>query len=274
MISRPLTGYVLTAAFRDKLIITLILMILLGGSVSVFLGSASVTEQQAFAVVFGAGGLRFLGVLGIVLFVSFHMRRAFESKEVEFLLSRPISRTTYMVSHAMAFLVLAVLVGAAITVAIGVVGRPELHGLLLWGLSVMIELAIMASASLFFSMVMSSAAGSALACLGLYVLARMIGTILGIANIGTGSIVVDLLGYVMEVIAIVIPRLDLLAQTSWLVYGAAELDNSVEFMRNASAFSQNFMQSVGVLGFVLLQGIVFTALLTTASVFDLLRRQF
>ena len=45
MISKPLVKYVLTAALRDKLMITLALMILMGAAVAVFMGSASVTEQ-------------------------------------------------------------------------------------------------------------------------------------------------------------------------------------------------------------------------------------
>ena len=80
MVSRPLIGFILTAAIRDKLVMTLMLMIMLGAGVSVFLGSSGMTEQESFAVVFGAGGLRFLGGLGKGLFVRFLMRRACENK--------------------------------------------------------------------------------------------------------------------------------------------------------------------------------------------------
>jgi hypothetical protein len=59
---------VLTAALRDKLIVTLVLMIMMGAAVAVFMGSSAVVEGDKFALVFGSGGLRLLGVTGLVLF--------------------------------------------------------------------------------------------------------------------------------------------------------------------------------------------------------------
>src|SRR6218665_1516298 len=136
MISRPLIGYVLTAALRDKLVMTLMLMIMLGAGVSVFLGSSGVTEQESFAVVFGPGGLRFLGVFGIVLFVCFYMRRSFETKEVEFLLSRPISRMRFLFSHAFAFSIIALAVTAAVVAAVFFLGKPKMGGPGVWGVRI------------------------------------------------------------------------------------------------------------------------------------------
>ena len=138
MISKPLVKYVLTAAMRDKLMITLILMIALGASVSLFLGGAATSEEGAFSSVFASGGLRFLGVMGVVMFCAFYMRRAFDHKEVEFLLSRPISRMTFLVSHAAAFILLSFLIALSVTLAVAIVGRPDFGGLFAWGLSLMV----------------------------------------------------------------------------------------------------------------------------------------
>lgn len=273
MISFPLVHYVLTAALRDRLMVTLALMIVLGASLSVFLGSSAVVEQQSFAVVFGSGGLRFLGVIGIVLFISFYMRRAFENKEVEFLLSRPISRMCFLFSHAAAFIVLAVAVALCVSASVVIVGHPDAFGLLAWGGSLVAEYIIMAVAALFFSMVLSSASGSALACLGLYVLCRMIGSILGISGIATDDVLTLVLGKVMEVISVVIPRLDLIGQTGWLIYGTADI-SSLDISEQASGFTLNFMRIMGVGGFIVAQGAVFCGLLLTAASFDFLRKRF
>ena len=51
MISKHLVKYILTAARRDKLMWTLALMIALSASLSVFMGSAAVTEKGSFALV-------------------------------------------------------------------------------------------------------------------------------------------------------------------------------------------------------------------------------
>jgi membrane protein DedA with SNARE-associated domain len=59
---------------------------------------------------------------------------------------------------------------------------------------------------------------------------------------------------VMNIIAMVTPRLDLMAQTSWLVYP----DDPVMFGY----------------GFMIAQGVFYTALLIVAALIDLRRRQF
>lgn len=273
MVSRPLIGFILTAAIRDKLVMTLMLMIMLGAGVSVFLGSSGMTEQESFAVVFGAGGLRFLGVLGIVLFVSFYMRRAFETKEVEFLLSRPVSRMSFLLSHAFAFKLIALAVAAAVAAAIFFLGRPDTGGFIVWGLSIAVEYVIMAVTALFFSMVLSSAAGAALATLGFYVLCRLIGMLIGIAAQPPGNVVFALLNNLMDVISVIVPRLDIMGQTSWLVYGV-EGAGGVALGDKASAYAVAMVDMLGVPGFILAQGAVFTALLLAAAAFDFARREF
>jgi hypothetical protein len=211
MISGPLVKFVLTAARRDKLLVTLLLMIGIGAALSVFLGGAAITEEDSFALVFGAGGLRFLSVVGLVLFVCFYVRRSFETKEVEFLLSRPISRVTFLFSHAFAFMILAVAVSLVVSGAVFFLGKPNIEGWAIWGMSIAIENMVMVVAALFFSMVLSSAAGSALSTLGLYVLTRLIGTLLGIASLTPEKLVFAILDNVMNFISIFVPRLDMMA---------------------------------------------------------------
>lgn len=273
MVSRPLIGFILTAALRDKLVMTLMLMILLGAGVSVFLGASGMTEQESFSVVFGAGGLRFLGVLGIVLFVCFYMRRAFDTKEVEFLLSRPISRMAFLLSHALAFKIIALAVTAAVGIAVFFMGTPNVEGLIVWVLSLGIENIIMATAALFFSMVLSSASGAALATLGFYVLCRLIGMLLGIAAQPPDNIVFALLNNLMDLISVIVPRLDIMGQTSWLVYGV-EGAGGVALGDKASAYAVALVDILGVSGFILAQGAVFIALLLSAAAFDFARREF
>jgi ABC-type transport system involved in multi-copper enzyme maturation permease subunit len=273
MISKPLVKYVLTAALRDRLIVTLALMILLGAALATFLGSASVLEGESFAIVFGAGGLRFLSVIGLVLFCCFYIRRAFENREVEFLLSRPVSRLSFLCSHALAFSILALLAAAVTTGAVAMLGRPDAAGLIVWGASLAVELALMTATALFFSMVLSSAAGSALATLGFYALARMIGTLLGVLSHPPENLFFAVIGNIMELISVIVPRLDLMGQTTWLVYGVKE-DVGLKFLPDAGAYAQWMMTHIGLAGFIGLQGAFFLALLLAASAHDFLRRQF
>lgn len=273
MISRPLVKYVLTAALRDKLMLTLLLMVATAAAVSVFLGAATVTEKESFALVFGASGLRFLGVVGIVLFCCFYTRRSFETKEVEFLLSRPLSRMTFLLSHATAFVILAVVIALFVSLAVFFLGKPQVDGLVLWCGSVMVEFGVMAAAALFFSMVISSAAGSALATLGLYVLSRLVGMLLGIAHQAPDNVYFAILNHCMEIVSVLIPRLDLMGQTSWLVYGITG-SGGIGYVENAGAFAHNMVQTLGLGGFVGAQGLISVAVLLCAAAFDFLRREF
>jgi len=254
MISLPLIKYVLTAAFRDKLVLSLFLLVLVGASLATFLGSSAVTESDQFTVVFASGGLRIAAILGLVMFIVFHMRRSFETKDVDYLLTRPISRISFLLSHAIAFSLLAIMFAVFVSAAVYFLGGATIEsGFYIWSFSLMIEFMIMANAALFFAMVLPNAAASAMAVFALYLLSRLIGQLLGIVETGLDLPGFIYLSYLMQFISLVIPRLDLMAQTSWLIYGPSE--------------------NIGYL-FIALQGLVYSALLVTASLVDLVKRQF
>lgn len=253
MISTHLVRYIFTAAFRDKLLIAFALMLVLSVCLSLFMASAAIIEQSQFSLVFIGSSLRIVLVMALVLFVVFHMRRSFDSKDVEFLLSRPIGRVQFILSHGLAFSILAIgltILTAPIFYAIS----PQNFDLgdTLWVFSVMAEAMIMVNVALFFAMVIASPVGASMAVMAFYVLCRMMGQILGIID-GSKTDLMKGLEYLMEAISAVLPRLDLMGQTSWLLYG---LDDGPAF------------------GFVLVQGAVFILILLSASLIDLTRRQF
>ncbi len=251
--SLPLVKYVLMAAFRDRLILSMLVIILLGSLLSIFLGSAAIIEKDQFTLVFTAAGLRIISVLGLVLFVIFFVRRSFEARDIEFLLSRPISRLNIIFSYGTAFSLLAILMGLAVGVAVYSVA-PHLLGAghALWILSIIVENIIMVNIALFFSMYISSSAAASLITLGFYVLARMMGQLLGIID----SDLVNSSGIysaALQIVSVITPRLDLMGQTSWLIYGVSG---------DITAWH------------ILAQGFVFPALVLLAASFDFTRRQF
>lgn len=254
LISLPLVGYVLTAAVRDRLVLSLILCIAVGAGISLFLGSAGTIEKTQFSVVYAAGGLRFVGLAGLVLFSVFYLRRAFETRDVEYLLSRPITRCAFLVSHAAAFSLIAVLVSCAVVFAVFAINPKGFGaGHLLWAASIVAEYIVMANAALFFAMVVSSGSGAAMATMGLYVLARLMGQLLGIAQEPIGVVGESIMNGIMQIVSLIIPRLDLFGQAAWLIYPP---DHAISY------------------GFIALQAALYSALLIAASLVDLSRRQF
>ncbi|NQZ13659.1 MAG: hypothetical protein HRT94_02375 [Alphaproteobacteria bacterium] len=251
-----LTSYVITAAFRDKLFLSFALLLAVGISLSIFMGSSAVTEKDQFALVFAASGLRMASVFGILLFVVFFVRRSFETRDVEYLLTRPISRFQYLLSHVMAFALIALVFAVLTAICIFVMGRESgfNSGYILWVFSFFAELVIIANVAFFFAMVLSSAVASVLITAAFYILSRLIGQILGIIDRHHYGDVFDFLEKIMLVVSMFIPRLDLMGQSGWLLY-------SVE------------QGAIGY-GFVALQAVVFSCLVLSAAMIDLKRKQF
>ena len=257
MISSVLVRYVLTAAIRDRLLLSVVAVIILGICLSLFMASSAVIEQDQFSVVFTASSLRILGLMGLVLFAVFFIRRSFDARDIEYLLSRPISRAQLVFSNAAAFSILALGAGVLLSIIVGGMAyrnEGNLSGVLLWCVGVTAEYIIMVNVALFFAMVLSSPVTAGMAVIGFYALARMMGELLGVIASPPFHFVGDTaLAGLMKAISMVIPRLDLLTQTSWLLYGAGTAADYV---------------------FIFAQAAIFIALVLIACLIDLVRSQF
>jgi hypothetical protein len=249
---RPLIGYLLRSALGDRLLTVLALAIVAGAALAAFVGSTALVEKSELTTVYAATAGRFIVVVCLVLFTCFHVRRTFDTREVDLLLSRPISRFGFVLAEIASLMLLAGLGALLAGIMVGATGRPELPALGFWTLSLAVEAAIVASAALFFALMLSSGVASALACLGFYVLSRMIGLLSAIAaaHAGAGALA-WLTDQVVFLLGLVLPRLDLLARTSWLVHGAAE--------------------PAGI-GLVLVQGVAYLGLLSAIACIDFERR--
>src|SRR5690606_26605768 len=109
-----------------------------GTAASIFLGSAAVTEQHAYTVATVATALRTLAVLGLVIFISFMVRRAFESREIDYLLATPLTRHRLLVSFAAAFITVAIIFSAMIAVIVAILSQKTGMGWAVWSASVVV----------------------------------------------------------------------------------------------------------------------------------------
>lgn len=250
----PLFRYILMAAGRDRFFLSLIGILVVVIALSVFFASSAITEQDQFARSFAAFGFRLFGVVTLVFFVVGYIRRCFENRDIDYLLSRPMSRISFILTHAAAFSVLALIAAVILggtTVGLQV-GAP-MSGAFLWWVSVAAEFVIMANVAMFFAFVMTSSTACMLIVFSFYLLARLIGEILGILQKGAGDGLFGLLSKIMEMISIFIPRLDLMGQAKWILYGIAPEIS---------------------LPFILAQTGIFTAMVIGATCLDMHRRQF
>lgn len=253
---RPTIRYILLTALRDRLFLALLLGILAATWISRVLGGTALVETQEMSLAFGAVSSRLILMIGLVVFLCFHVRHAFDTKEIDVFLSRPVSRARLVLAYWLGFAfvgLLLVLPTCAIIAQMGLVNRA---GFFIWGLSLIMEAGLVVAIALFASFTLKSAVASVMASLGFYVLSRMMAFFL----ITTESAFVAraewqgaILTYALKTIAVVIPRLDLFSKTEWLVYGAHATTDLMLFA--AQAF-------------------IFIPLLLLATMLDFQRRQF
>lgn len=242
--------FVVLTALRNRLFIGLIGALIIAGAIGLFLGSTALIEQVQAIVVFAAGAARLVLVLGLVVFVAFHVQNMIETREVEGILARALPRGSFVLGYWLGFATVTLAFVAPLALALWVVA-PAGGGILLWGVTLLIECLIVVAVAIFSGLMLERATSCVIFSLGFYTLARLMGLFLSIRDFMpnlTGNRAFDA---VVDALALIVPRLDLFAQTEWLVYGA----------------SGQFVAPI-------LQGLVFLALVLSAAVFDLTRRQF
>lgn len=254
MISATFVRYLLKAAIRDRLLISFSAALVVAASLALFLGSSSVIESGQFALVYMSSSLRIMCVVALSLAIAFMIRRGFDMHEVEFILARPISRLTYVLSHAVAFLIIALVMGGTIVLLLSLQGMSfSSEGYIHWAVGFLLELAVVAMATMFFSFVLSSAVASVMAVFGYYMLARLNGELLGIVDSGMVDGLLWLPSKIIQLALVIAPRFDLYGQSEWLIYG----------------FQESY-----TLAFLVANALLFMVLLVLGTMIDFVRREF
>jgi ABC-type transport system involved in multi-copper enzyme maturation permease subunit len=247
--------FVLLTALRDRLFAVLLLLLVMAIGIASGLAKTSMIEQHEMTLSFSAAVARLLLAVGIIVFVCFHIRQAFDSKEIDVMLSRPISRARLVIGYWMGFSVVTaalVLVNLAVLALLQPVSMP---GFLAWGGSLLLEMWIVVAIALFTSVTLRSAVSSVMASLVFYVAGRMMGFFLATVQarfVFETPWLNALTKYIVEGAAVIVPRLDMYGKSGWLIYGSASADWQL----------------------FLAQSVTFVPLLLAVTVVDFNRRQF
>lgn len=254
---RTVIRYILITALRDRIFISMLAAILLVTGISSALAATSMIEVREMTLAFSGAASRLILMLGLIVFVAFHIRHAFESREIDVLLSRPISRPKLVISYWAAFSVVATIMSLMVTVVMYVTGPLNMAGFMGWAGSLLLEALLMVAFTLFGALILKSGVGVVLAAIGFYALSRMMGFFL--ATMGGRTLFEKAewnlyARWVVDGLAILIPRLDFFAKTRWLSYGMAEGASEALLFVTQTA--------------------VFVPLLLAAAIIDFRRRQF
>ncbi len=239
-------------ALRDRLFASLFVALALTLVIAAYLGSGALSEADRMTVVYAAGSARVVLTLGLTVFVSFHIERLYETRELEALLSRAISREAFIIAYWIGMAVVASIVLVPLAVVIFIF-QLSIEGAAFWVTSVLLEGLVVMAFAIFCGVSMERAIPTIFATAGFYALARLVGFFTGIATQGTQSGINQVANPIMEYIGYLVPRLDLVGQTRWLIYGP-----------EASWASLLIPAQMGV----------YIVLLLAAAVFDLRRKHF
>jgi len=253
---KAILKYILLTAARDWLFIGLFAALIAACGLSLFLGSTALSEQAAMQLSFIAGTSRLVLVVGMVLFICFHIRRSFENREIEFLISRPISRSSFLFAYFFSFLVLSLLLLIPVMGFIFFLFKPTVLGFFLWSFSVFCELVLISTFAILASLILRSAVSSVLGCFGFYMISRIMGfavsTIIIPANLNHINLNIAL-EMTLKGLSSLLPRLDQFGQSKWLIYGDVNPD---------------------MLTLIAAQSVIYITLILLMSVYDFNKKQF
>lgn len=189
-------------------------------ALAAFVSQVALTESLALQLAVFAAVLRASAVFLITAQVTASALREIEDKGLELMLSLPISRAAHYLGRLDGFTACGALIALVFAAPLLFWAPPA--AVALWGVSLAFESALIAAAALFFAMTLAQFVPALAATVGLYLLARSIGAIQAIADgaFAEASPASRFAQHAADAIALVMPNLDGMTRTAWLLYEA------------------------------------------------------
>lgn len=226
--------------------------IALGIATAGFLSQLSLTEARLVQAAVIAALFRVFTVFLVAILVVTSVVREFADKSLELMLSLPLSRTVWYLGKLAGYAAAGALLAAGFALVMIAWSPPA--AVLAWFVSLALEAALVACASLFFVITLAQVVPALAATVAFYLLARVTAAMQAIAA-GPLSDAQNLLQrishWALDAIALALPPLDAVTQTAWLLYAPP---GPLEFARVCGALA------------------LYGTLLTTAGLFDFHRR--
>jgi ABC-type transport system involved in multi-copper enzyme maturation permease subunit len=184
-----------------------------------FLSGVALTEGRELRIAVVAALLRACAVFLVAVHVAASVQREIDDKGLEQMLALPLPRATQYLGRLAGFAACGALLALVFAAPLALSAAPE--RLALWTVSLALECALVAAAALFFSLGLVQVIGAISATLALYLLGRAMPAIQAIAAgpLGDESLAGRLAAHLVDALAFVLPRLDAVTRTDWLLYG-------------------------------------------------------
>ena len=251
MPAAAIARFVLLEARRSGLPWLVAASVAAGLGLAAFLSQVAVTESVALQTAVVAALLRACAVFLVAFQVITSTQREHDDKGLELMLSLPLSRHVYYLGRLAGFAACGAVISTCFALPLLLWSPPQ--AVLLWALSLCAETAMVAAAAMFFSVVLVQLVPAAAATAGLYLLARSIAAIQAIAAgpLVEPSLPQRLARWSVDAVALLLPRLDAVTRSDWLIYGPPGLGH--------------YAMAIAALA-------VYTLVLAAAGLFDFHRR--
>jgi hypothetical protein len=255
MRSRQITTiarFTLIEAFRTRLLWLFVIVLALILGAAYFMQQLAITESARMQIAFTAAATRLAAVFVLSLHILTSMVREFNDKGLELTLSFDLRRAHYILGRLSGYTLIALLM--ALVATLPQLALAPLPAALQWGLSLALELAIMAALSLFCIVTLTQLMPAASFVFGFYLLARSLTAIRLMSDtplVGGGTWSHQVISWLMDTLALVMPALDRFTQSAWLADSTAAWP---------------------ALGANAVQASIYIALLAVAAMFDFYRR--
>lgn len=228
-----IASYIFKIAVRNKIFISIYMLLVVGAFISSFLGRTMIVEQSQFAIIFFANFARLLINFGLISFITINICNLYNNKEIELILSKNVSKTKFVFSYYFAIIMLAFMLVIPLFIMLEIFqvafGAPiKLGGLAVWSISLFSEIVIISTFTFFISLFIRSNITTILISTSFYILCRLYGFFLYSINnpnsITNSDALTLIMGKVLKFIGIFFPRLDLLNQSEWLIHSDVILE--------------------------------------------------
>lgn len=220
-------------------------------AIAAFLSEVALTENRGLQAAVVAALLRASAVFLLAAQVVASTVREINDKAFDLMLALPLSRATHFLGRLLGYAVCSSAVALAFAMPNLLWSTPQAVGL--WAVSLALECTLVSAVALFFSVTLTQVVAAAAATAGWYLLARSIGAIQAIA---AGPLAIPSLAHEagrwgIDAVAFVLPRLDAVTQTGWLLYAPPPMSAYLAGLGSA---------------------LVYLLLVVAAGLFDLYRR--
>jgi len=239
-------------ALRTRFFAVIIILLITGFGLSIFIGQITIVETVAYQSSMLAAFLRLGAIYVVSLFVITSMVHEFSNHSIYLWLSLPLQRSSYFIGKFSGFALIALV--TALLFGIALLNYVPYIQVALWSLSLFCELLIVIAVSLLCVLTFHQTVQAFSMVLGFYILARSISAIQLMAQsslLNLHSWIDQFINSLIELLAMLLPNLEIFTQSGWLVYHTGNFNNLIE---------------------ILSQTIIYVILLITMSLFDFYRK--